>query len=122
MEDFLIFLGLVLAVILFLFGFGRRLVWPFYVTTAIFLILGAGILLTGWETYANGTITVTDTSATVSQITFAKVLYPATLETNPLIWLLGLMCIALSLGSTFYALHEASLNATARRTASEYGT
>ncbi|MBR9701815.1 hypothetical protein GOV13_02745 [Candidatus Pacearchaeota archaeon] len=126
MLDVFIILGLILGIFFLLLGKQWMHEWPFYLSAGIFLIIGAGILLTGWETFDLGNSfiiseVVTGTSGCVDTVDgFCELiqtqikLFPATLEENPLLLLLGTIFVAFGLVFVFLGLEEAGRNKAAR--------
>lgn len=110
MLDIFIWLGIILGIFFLLLGKQWMHEWPFYVSAGIFLILGSGILTSGWETQQNSDIIIQDINSTAQRITFTVQQFPATLEENPLLLLLGTLFVGFGLVFVFMGLEEAGQN------------
>lgn len=110
MLDIFIWLGILLGIFFLLLGKQWMHEWPFYLSAGIFLILGSGILLTGWETQENSDIIIQDINATAQRVTFTVQQFPATIEDNPILFLLGNVFVGFGLVFVFLGLGEAGRN------------
>ena len=117
MLDIFIWLGILLGIFFLLLGKHWMHEWPYYVSAGIFLILGSGILLTGWETQENSDIIIQpapDINVGAERITFTVKLFPATLEENPLLLLLGTLFVGFGLIFVFMGMEESGRNRAVR--------
>jgi len=109
--DVFIYLGLALGLMAMFIGSKWMSAAPFYVATGLFLILGAFIITEGWETYENGDLNFDyDGNGDLNRVYFRTINYPATLEANPIIFLLGNLFVAMSLINVFLGLDQARRN------------
>ena len=110
MLDIFIVPGIILALFLAVLGRNWKHEWPYYFAAGLFLIIGTGILMTGWETFQDGNIVITDTNATVTTVEFQKKIFPATIEDNPILVLEGTVFTGLGLVFVFLGLAESRRN------------
>jgi len=124
MLDIFIWLGIILGLFFLLLGKHWMHEWPFYLSAGIFLIVGSGILLTGWETFDQGEFIIQDvnTSQTGCFSNNANcilvqpriVLFPATIEDNPILVLLGTVFVGFGLVFVFMGMEESGQNRVVR--------
>ncbi|KKL58899.1 hypothetical protein LCGC14_2220700 [marine sediment metagenome] len=114
MLDIFIWLGILLGIFFLLLGKHWMHEWPFYVSAGIFLIVGSGILLTGWETQENSPIIIQDINSTAQQVTFTVQSFDATIEDNPILVLLGTVFVGFGLVFVFMGMEESGRNRAIR--------
>ncbi len=114
MLDIFIYLSLILGIFFLLLGKHWMHEWPYYVSAGVFLILGSGILLTGWETQENSDIIIQDINTTAQRVTFTVQSFPATIADNPILVLLGTVFVGFGLVFVFLGMEEAGQNRVVR--------
>ena len=69
MLDFVVFIAIFFAIIMFLVGFNKQNDKAYFIVAAIFVILGIALFTSGWQTYDVPNYTITDVNADVITIT-----------------------------------------------------
>ena len=72
-------------------------------------------LATGWETFNGGDIILNDTNSTATRVSFDRLVLPATLDDNPILFVLGNSYVVIAFVMLVFALREISLNRAAKK-------
>jgi len=117
MLDVFFFIGTILAFLFVLIGAKTYSAWGYFIALILFIAMGIGLLTTGFDTYDNGAIIITDLNATVTQVTFSLLNYSADLSGNAssqIVYIIGLFYIVLGLIFSFLAIKQAADNKSAQ--------
>ena len=117
--DIFIIFGTILALI-FLFA-GKKLFsgWAYFLAAFLFLVIGMGIFVTGYQTYDNAPITITETTSTVSIISFELLTTNPVLEGTPdqqIVFVFAIFYIVLTLILVFMSIEQSMANKAAKET------
>ncbi len=115
LESF-IFLGILVGIVLLLFGAKNHLWYLMLFSSIFFLAVGLGVLGTGWETYLGGNVGITSISSTVDVIDFNTIRYPANVvnDNNTIVFVAGWLFFAMGIAITLLSLKEAALTREAK--------
>lgn len=117
MLDVFIFFGTILALVFF--GIGKRLTsgWGIFIASVLFLVIGMGIFVSGWETQDKAPITITKISGNVQEITFGTTTFNPIIDGTPveqIVNAIAIFYVGLGLILTFLALQETMKNRDAK--------
>jgi len=113
MLDMFFYIGTILGFIFFIIGQKLFSAWGYFIALVIFIVIGIGLVSTGWETYDNSPILINDFNANATQITFQTTTYDANISgtaSNQMVYVIGHFYIILGLVFTFLAMKTASDN------------
>ena len=116
MLDTFFYVGTILALLFSIYGKTQLSAWGYTIAVALFIIMGISLMTTGWETYANATVTILDINADTSMITQGTLTYSPDLSgnsTEQIVYALGIFYVALGLIFTFLAASTAAANKSA---------
>lgn len=119
MLDVFIVFGTFLALFFFLVGAKFLSGWAYFISAVTFLVMGTGIFTTGWQTQDNATITITDISSSVTEVTYGTTTFNPVLDGTPveqIVYLFALFFITLSLILIFLAIQQRTRNKDAKET------
>jgi len=117
MLDIFFFIGTILAFVFVIIGQKTYSAWGYFIALILFITMGIGLLTTGYETYDNGNILISDINSTATQITFSTITYTADLAGNAvsqIVYILGTFYIVLGLIFAFLAIKTAADNRAAQ--------
>ena len=117
MLDVFIILGTILALI-FLFA-GRKFFsgWAYFISAILFLTIGMGIFVTGYQTFDNSPITITKDSSIITTITFELTTTNPILEGTPdqqIVFVIAIFYTVLTLILIFLAIEQNIKNKAAK--------
>ncbi len=117
MLDVFIVFGTFLALFFFIVGIKFLSGWAHFISAVIFLTVGTGIFTTGWQTQDNATITITDISSTVTEVTYGTTTFNPILDGTPvqqIVYVFAIFFITLSLVLIFLAIQQRTRNKDAK--------
>lgn len=115
MQDWIIIGSFGLALIFLIVGrLTTNSVGGLFAGAVLFILIGVGLLGTGWQTYDNAPIQI-DSSENPTVVTFTILTYPATLEANPTLYFFGVACVIMALALILMSLREQRTNAIAKQ-------
>lgn len=117
MLDTFIILGSVLAII-FLFA-GKKWLsgWAYFIAAILFLTVGMGLFVTGYQTFDNAPITISDANSTSTIITFELLTTNPVLDGTPneqIVFVIAIFYITLTLILVFLAIDQRTKNKAAK--------
>jgi len=69
MLDFIVFIAIIFAIGMFIVGLNKQNDKAYFVSAAIFVVLGIALFTSGWQTYDVPNYTITDVNADIVTIT-----------------------------------------------------
>ena len=117
MLDIFFFIGTILAFLFVLIGAKTYSAWGYFIALILFITMGIGLLTTGYDTYDNGAILISDLNSSATQVTFQTLTYTADLSGNAssqIVYVIGLFYIVLGLIFSFLAIKQAADNKSAK--------
>lgn len=117
MLDIFIIFGTILALLFGLYGLSKNLGWPTVIGAILFLVIGMGIFVTGWETYLGGNVTITSDGDT-DTVSYSPQVFNPVLEGNPneqVVYSVAIFYLGLALIGVFLAIREALENRLAQK-------
>jgi len=113
MLDMFFIIGTILGFVFFLIGQKLYSSWGYFIALILFITMGIGLLTTGWVTYDNAGILLSDINSSATQITFQTTTFPADLSgdtSSQIVYVLGIFYIVLGLVFTFLAIKNTTAN------------
>ena len=122
MLDIFIIMGVILA--LFFLVVGKKMFsgWAYFIAAILFLVIGMGLFVTGYQTSDNAPITITETTSTITTITFELTTTNPVLEGTPdeqIVFVFAIFFITLTLILIFLAIQQNMANKAAKETEEE---
>lgn len=96
LQEFLIIICLILALFFWVWGWKSESPVLFYVSAVFFIVIGFGVLSTGWEKY-EGNFLIETIDVNTDSITPVLTTYNATMEQNPSIYAFSMICVSMTL-------------------------
>lgn len=122
MLDVFIFIGTFLALFFVIVGQKWFSGWAFFISAVLFLVIGMGVFVTGWETQSKSPILIQDINASAQQITFEVNRFAPDLGGDPvsqLVYTIAVFYIGLSLVFIFLAIQQGTKNRDAKKVSEE---
>jgi len=117
MLDTFFIIGTILAFVFVLIGSKQSSAWGYFVALILFIVMGIGLLTSGWETHSNAPILVQDLNSSATIITFQITTYTADLygtAVTQIIYVLGTFYVVIGTILAFLSMQIARENKIAK--------
>ena len=108
LQEFLIIICLLLALFFWVWGWKSESPVLFYVSAVFFIVIGVGVLSTGWEKY-EGNFLIETIDASTDSVTPVLTTYNATMAQNPSIYAFSIICVAMTLAMVVWGIRTGNL-------------
>ena len=109
MQEFLIIICLILALFFWVWGHQSGSPVLFYFAAVFFIVIGFGVLSTGWEKY-EGNFLIETIDADTDSITPVLTTHNATMTENPSLYAFAISCVTMTLAMVIQGIRSGSMS------------